>query len=72
MKNNYDRTAFEMSFLNGNDILKVKKSIGSITTYITFNDDEEEIQLLRSLEAVQSLHFMLGRLLKKAEIDNEK
>ena len=64
MKNNYDRASFEMAFLNGNDVIKVKKSIGSTTTYIIC-DNEDEIQL-RSIETVWSLHFMLGKLLEKS------
>ena len=63
LKNYYHRTSFEMAFLDGMDILRIKKYIGDVTNIIC--DYDNEIQL-RSIEAVQSLHFMLGRLLEKS------
>ena len=73
MKNNFYKTSFDMSFLNDNDVLSVNKCNGSdwTTIKISCNDDKDIIQL-RSPEAVQSLHFMLGRLLKKSAIENDE
>ena len=73
MKNNFYRTNFDMTFLSNGDVLKVNKCNGSDWTgiKITCRDDDDMIQL-RSLEAVQSLHFMLGKLLEKSASDNEE
>ena len=73
MKNKFYKTNFYMGFLNDNKVLSVNKCNGSewTTIKIICNDDKDIIQL-RSLEDVQSLHFMLGRLLKKSAIENDE